>query len=172
MTGSRGNNGASRSSLVRTNRFERRLNSDLSSPPESQRPFHGRTHYQHGNRVEIICDCFITEPNSLEGDTSATGGRIENGGVTHQSRHPLCISFVGYVRERPRITVSLSLKVFSATTGVVNLLSRRHWVTVDTQDVQKFLSVSVRGQQRCKDRRPRRHQRPARPPHVEIVDGR
>ena len=134
------------------------------------RPGDRRTLDQGGDRIQIVGVCRKAKTDSLERNAAAARCRIENGQISSGVlREPVFLRPGRRVAERAGVSVSVGAEANPRSIRGGNAPLGRHRIPVDPDDVQELLPVRVRRQQRRQDGRPRRHQRPARPPDVEAV---
>ena len=134
------------------------------------RPFYRRAHDQRGDGVQVVGHGSGAEPQRLERDAPASGGRIEHGDGrqalgAERGVQPVLVGRFGSVLERSRIAVSLvrerlplvlvrvALEPFSTLTRRLDPASGSYRVSVNPEHAQELLPVGIRRQQRRKHRR-------------------
>ncbi len=138
-------------------------------------PLDRRPHDQDRHRIQIVCGHRKTKSNCLEGNAPSASGRIECRQAVRRlpqnGRHPCNIALARNMAERSRIAVGWTLEAITAPTRSVDPPACRNGIPVDSQHAQEALPIRIRREQRRQNRRPRSHQRPTRPPDMEIVGG-
>ena len=113
---------------------------------------------------------------NLDWDTAAAGGRIQNcqslRDAPRVQSYPMTIIRRRRVGKCALVAEGIGTEVLLASLGRIDSAPRSYRITVNPDDMQELLPVRIRWQQRCQHRRPRRDQRPARPPDVQAVRGR
>ena len=172
--GSAGKYGSRRSSLIRMKRSERLPNSAFNSGPNSE-----------GHRTVARMISAATGLRSFA--TALIPSRVASKGMLPPQRldqprcnrrensqsggHPLFVSLAWNVTKRPGIAVCLPLKSFTPPPRCVDSVPGSHRVPVNAKHMHKLLTVGIGRQQRSEHCGTRRHQRPSRPPDVEVRFG-
>ena len=137
------------------------------------RPLHCRLEEQCGYRVQIVGEGCEPKPRGFEGDAPASRGRIEDQGniegVSCGTHRPLPVVIARRVRKRTPVAIRVRAQIHLISLRRIELAPRRHRIPVNSEHVQEPLPVRIRRQQGGEYGRTRRHQRPSRPPDVEVV---
>ena len=136
-------------------------------------PLDRRFEDQGGDWVQVIGDRRVAQPMDFDRDASAASGRIQNRLGRQRSSgnvfNPMTIVLSWRVRECTLVAVRIEAEVLLRSLGGVEPTTGRDRVAVNPEHVQKLLPVGVRRQQRREHGCTCGYQRPARPPHVEVV---